>query len=77
MDPQRHYRQDLNNHAIQAGLNLTYDETSSGPQNAVTWTVVAYIGGVEHGTGVSTSKGKAKEIAAYNAMVALNLIRSN
>ncbi|KAK0193206.1 hypothetical protein F5146DRAFT_1029594 [Armillaria mellea] len=73
MDPQKQYRQDLNNHAIRAGLTLTYEEASSGPQNSVTWTVIAYIGGVEHGTGVSTSKGRAKEIASYKAMVALGL----
>ncbi|KAK0207568.1 hypothetical protein IW262DRAFT_1469367 [Armillaria fumosa] len=77
MSSQKHYRQDLNNYAIRAGLTLTYEETSSGPLNAVTWTVTAYIGGVEHGKGVSTSKGQAKEIAAYNAMVTLNLIESN
>ncbi|KAK0218585.1 hypothetical protein EDD85DRAFT_352446 [Armillaria nabsnona] len=77
MSSQTHYRQDLNNYAIQAGITLTYGETSSGPKNAVSWTVIAYIGGVEHGKGVSSSKGHAKEIASYNAMVALGLINSN
>ncbi|KAK0472167.1 hypothetical protein IW261DRAFT_1571174 [Armillaria novae-zelandiae] len=74
MDPQKHYRQDLNNYANQAGLKLTYTETSEGPSHAVTWTVTAYIGDVEHGKGVSGSKGQAKEIASYKAMVALELI---
>ncbi|KAK0470439.1 uncharacterized protein EV420DRAFT_115004 [Desarmillaria tabescens] len=74
MNPQRHYRQDLNNHAIQAGLALTYgDPTAEGPQNSIIWTVIAYIDGIEHGRGSSSSKGQAKEIAAYNAMSYLGL----
>ncbi|KAK0442600.1 hypothetical protein EV421DRAFT_1808008 [Armillaria borealis] len=87
MSSQTHYRQDLNNHAIQAGLALTYEEASSGPKNAVTWTITCLqyliltasrtVGGVEHGKGSSTSKGQAKEIASYKAMVALGLINSN
>ncbi|PBK86267.1 hypothetical protein ARMGADRAFT_1169225 [Armillaria gallica] len=75
MSSPTHYRQDLNNYAIQAGLTLTYKEASEGPQHSITWTVTAYIGGVEHGKGVSGSKGQAKEIASYNAMVALGLIQ--
>ncbi len=37
-------------------------------------TVSRTVGGVEHGKGVSGSKGQAKEIASYNAMVAMGLI---
>ncbi|PBK62254.1 hypothetical protein ARMSODRAFT_1089238 [Armillaria solidipes] len=73
MNSQRHYRQDLNNYANQAGLILTYEESSSGPQHLVTWTFVAYIGGLEHGRGTSSNKGQAKEIASYKAMEALGL----
>ncbi|KAK0199447.1 hypothetical protein DFS33DRAFT_1388593 [Desarmillaria ectypa] len=73
MNPQRQYRQDLNNHANQAGLKLTYEATSSGPQHSVTWTIIAYIGGVEHGKGTSSNKSHAKEIAAYKAMETLGL----
>ncbi|KAG7444591.1 uncharacterized protein BT62DRAFT_1077386 [Guyanagaster necrorhizus] len=73
MNPQRHYRQDLNSYANQGGLTLTYDKTFTGPQHSGTWTVVAYIGDIEHGRGTASNQGQAKEIASYHAMVALGL----
>ncbi len=38
----RHYRQDLNNYANQAGLTLTFKECAEGPKTSVIWTIIAY-----------------------------------
>ncbi|KAJ3483497.1 hypothetical protein NLI96_g6279 [Meripilus lineatus] len=67
------HRMKLNNYLQNHGgkERLTWKEETAGPQSGVSWTMIAYIDGVEHGRGTETSKGKAKEIACEQAYKAL------
>ncbi|KAH9920090.1 uncharacterized protein B0H18DRAFT_1122184 [Fomitopsis serialis] len=69
------YRLRLNNYlqANPAVGPLTRQESSEGPSSNATWTVVAFLKGVEYGRGVARTKAEATEIAAERVLTELNV----
>lgn len=63
----------LNNYLQKNGKHalLSWADSSSGPANALEWSVSCKYDGRIYGTGVARSKGEAKEIAARQALQAL------
>ncbi|KAK0229232.1 hypothetical protein EDD85DRAFT_957629 [Armillaria nabsnona] len=70
-DNRRDYRTELNNLCIQAGWELVFEDTFSGPQHNGTWTSIASIGGVVHGQGTSRSARAAREEASRQTLIIL------
>ncbi|EMD32117.1 hypothetical protein CERSUDRAFT_119088 [Gelatoporia subvermispora B] len=50
---------------------ISWSVTQSGPRHAPMWTASVYIQGVLYGTGASANRDAAKEIAAAQALAAL------
>ncbi|KAI0328736.1 hypothetical protein GY45DRAFT_1325876 [Cubamyces sp. BRFM 1775] len=62
---------ELNNYCQKNKITMSWNQTSIGPQNAATWTVLAIIGGTEYGRGSARNSKQAKAIAAEMALRAL------
>ncbi|KZT65977.1 hypothetical protein DAEQUDRAFT_492412 [Daedalea quercina L-15889] len=70
------YRQQLNNY-FQVNPVIgqpDYECTSTGRSNEAEWTAVVRLKGVEYGRGVATTKGRAMETAAHNALEELGVL---
>ncbi|KAJ6520272.1 hypothetical protein C8R45DRAFT_1120493 [Mycena sanguinolenta] len=72
---QDHYRTALNNAAQAYGWTVTYETSSTGPQNSPLWTAISYVNNIEYGRGNAGSRGAAKETAAYEALIATGVMR--
>ncbi|TFK34240.1 hypothetical protein BDQ12DRAFT_373423 [Crucibulum laeve] len=63
------FRNQLNNRCQeQHKPRPVYEDTTSGPQNNITWSTIVYIDGVEHGRGTGRSRDIAREAAAQIAL---------
>ncbi|KAK1233057.1 hypothetical protein PQX77_003784 [Marasmius sp. AFHP31] len=58
----------LNNYVQGAGFTIEYSETTSGPQQSLTWNSTVFVNGIAHGTGRGTTKAAAQESAAGAAL---------
>ncbi|KAI0334474.1 hypothetical protein GY45DRAFT_1367644 [Cubamyces sp. BRFM 1775] len=68
---QQHWTMELNNFCAKNRMTCSWVEGQCGPRNAPTWTVSAFINGIEYGRGSSLTKTAAKEIAAETALRSL------
>ncbi|KAF9017439.1 hypothetical protein BDZ89DRAFT_1074824 [Hymenopellis radicata] len=70
------YRNALNNWGAQTGRSISYSQpVASGAQHGQSWSITVYVDNVEAGRGVGTTVAAAKEMAAYNALVACRVIQ--
>ncbi|KAF7326478.1 DRBM domain-containing protein [Mycena sanguinolenta] len=72
---QPHYRNRLNNAAQAYGWTVSYETSWTGRQDNPLWTAIAYVNNVEYGRGYAGSQKSAKEIAAYEALIAAGVMR--
>ncbi|KAK0455287.1 uncharacterized protein EV420DRAFT_1694719 [Desarmillaria tabescens] len=68
-EPRRHYRTELNNLCVQAGWEVRFEDSFTGPQNKGTWSSIAYVNGVSYGQGSAKDVRAAREEASYHTLV--------
>ncbi|KAG1793935.1 uncharacterized protein HD556DRAFT_1443312 [Suillus plorans] len=68
-----HFVMHLNNimqakYGVSSTSRIKYEETPSGPQNTIVWTVTYFINDMKYGEASATSKKAAKEAAAQKTI---------
>jgi len=64
-----HWDDQLNNYAAGRGVGLRYEDSQTGPLSNPTWTSIAFLNGYQYGTGTGSTKGSAREGAAYQTLL--------
>ncbi|KAK0473872.1 hypothetical protein IW261DRAFT_1501933 [Armillaria novae-zelandiae] len=70
-ETRRDYRTELNNLCKQAGWEVVFEDTSTGPQHNVTWSSTATINGVAQGQGTAKTARAAREEASRQTLILL------
>ncbi|KAF8913343.1 hypothetical protein CPB85DRAFT_573130 [Mucidula mucida] len=69
-----HYRVELNTWAQRTNSAITFTAHLQGQEHNGSWIAIAYVNGVQVGTGIASTQTRAREAASYWALVNLGVI---